>query len=140
MFEMKKEQILKDAQVFEDLDEKFRDALSDVLEQILIGTLGKPGAIATFACLEQNYQLKKENIPENLERFHEGMMQMFGSGTFLIEEYIMEKLRAILFCKQRHHRPMHKSEWRLDFPRYIQNLIFAYTNGVKFFHEEMKKE
>jgi len=140
MFEMKKEQILKDAQVFEDLDEKFRDALSDVLEQILIGTLGKPEAIATFACLEQNYQLKKEIIPENLERFHEGMMQMFGSGTFLIEEYIMEKLRAILFCKQRHHRPMHKREWRLDFPRYIQNLKITYTNGVKFFHEEMKKE
>jgi hypothetical protein len=124
---MKKECASKDALAFEEKDDKFRDALSTVIEQTLIGTLGKPGAKATYLRLKQDYQLKKEMIPEDLERFHTGMMKIFGSGALFIEIYIMEKLYACLFHEDKDLMSKYQNEGQLNFTVYIQNLKNAYA-------------
>lgn len=123
---MEKEQISRNASVFEEKSDEFRDVLSSVIEQVLIGTLGKSGAQTTYHCLEEKYQLRKETIPESLERFHISMMQIFGPGTLLIEEYIMEKLHAILFHEHKDFMSKDENKGQLNFPIYVQNLKTVY--------------
>lgn len=69
---MKKKPAPKDALTFEDGD-KFRHALVNVIEERLIEILCKAGAKVTYLRLEQDYQLMKETIPEDLEKFHSAL-------------------------------------------------------------------
>ena len=110
---------------FKEEDDKFHDTLMNVIEQSLVEALGKPGAKATFLRLEQDCQLKKETIPEDLERFHTCLVKIFGSGALVIEKHIMKRLHASLFHGGSDIGSEKLNEEQLDFTVFIRNLRTA---------------
>ncbi len=116
---------------FKEEDVKFRDTLMSVIELSLIEALGKPGAKATFLRLEQDCELKKETIPEDLERFHTCIVKIFGSGALVIEKHIMKRLHASLFHGGSDIVSEKLSEEELDFTVFIQNLRTASADCEK---------
>lgn len=116
---------------FKEEDDKFHDTLMNVIEQSLVEALGKPGAKATFLRLEQDCQLKKETIPEDLEKFHTCIVKIFGSGALVIEKHIMKRLHASLFHGGSDIGSEKLNEEQLDFTVFIQNLKTASSDCEK---------
>lgn len=112
-------------------DNKFRDTLMNVIEQSLVETLGRSGAKAMFFRLEQDYQLKKETIPENLEIFHKGIIKILGSGALIMEKHIVKALYACLFHEDSDLVSGKQNDEGSNFTVYIQNLRTASTSYEK---------
>jgi len=128
MLKIKKECTAKAASALEEKNDKFRDALSIVVEQVLIGTLGERGAQAIYVHLQQDYQLKKEMMHENLETFHKGLMETIGPGATLIEKCVAEKMYACLFHGDK-DLSINKKGQNFDFHGYMQNLKKTYITA-----------
>jgi hypothetical protein len=109
--------------------EAFDAILSDVINQTLIQILGKSGAKATFFKLEQKYDLKSEMLPNNLEKFHVAMLEIFGPGALLIEEYVVRKLHS-RFHLRGESIPKGEGKGTLNLPDCVENLKIA-LNSVQ---------
>lgn len=63
-----------------------------VLESIDEGlsVVGDKSKEIIYHFLEANYGLKRQDIPANLEKFHECLKTIFGFGAFILEKQIIK--------------------------------------------------
>ena len=54
--------------------------------------LGETPRKAIYYHLDENFQLERENIPEEIEKFARALNAVFGSGAELIEKFIVKEL------------------------------------------------
>jgi hypothetical protein len=62
-------------------------------------TLGESPRSAIYFHLERNWQLKREEIPEKVESFLEGLENIFGPGSRVVERIIVKNLYTRLGLK-----------------------------------------
>jgi hypothetical protein len=86
--------------------------LSSVDEALL--SLGESSRQSIYFHIRKNFQLSRDEIPENLPVFQEGLEKIFGLGARFLEILIMKNLYAKI------GRPfsMEKNE-RLEFIKYV---------------------
>ncbi|MEM3403437.1 MAG: hypothetical protein QXJ17_02635 [Nitrososphaeria archaeon] len=53
-----------------------------------LSVLGEGAKKAVYYYVETYYGLRKEEIPKNLEKFHEALHLLFGVGTYALERHI----------------------------------------------------
>jgi hypothetical protein len=58
--------------------------------------LGETVRATIYQCFESKYQLKREEIPEKLDTFHEALESMTGAGAKAIERQIARDLYSRL--------------------------------------------
>ncbi len=71
--------------------ENFKKVLIEAVDNGLL-TLGKSPRSAIYFRLEKNWQLKREEIPEKVEKFLKGLENIFGPGSRVVEKAIAEDL------------------------------------------------
>jgi|SRR3989337_4215232 len=72
-----------------------REALLEAVDQ----GLAIPGEIvraAIYERIERSYQVKREDIPENLEGFHKALEELLGAGARVIERQIAKNFYSRL--------------------------------------------
>lgn len=86
--------------------------LEAVDEGLLI--LGESGRQAIYFHLQNLYSLKKEDIPNNLKVFADGLRKIFGQGAEVIEKRTIKTLYNKLGINYEEKR-------KLDFLDYVEN-------------------
>jgi len=71
--------------------EDFKKVLIAAVDNGLL-TLGESPRSAIYFHLERNLKLKKEEIPEKVEKFLEGLENIFGPGSRVVERVIVKDL------------------------------------------------
>jgi len=80
-----------------ELEKRIMQCVDDGLE-----VLADSGKKAIYYYLKKNFRLKREQIPQKPEKFCRGLTLMFGEeGAYIIENWIVEKLRMTFHLKQR---------------------------------------
>jgi len=67
-----------------------------------LSIMGVKSKEIVYFFVEKEYGLKREDIPNNLQKFHESLYKIFGFGGFVIEKGIMsflEKKLDVVFPK-----------------------------------------
>ena len=87
-------------------------------------SLGASARLSIYFHLEKNFKVRKDEIPENLERFQMALEKIFGIGSRYIEILIMKSLYAKVGFSQR----MEKNE-QLEFIKYVNAARQNFTLG-----------
>ena len=69
--------------------------VGEVLLQAVDDGLSVPGEIvraAIYQRIERSYQLRREEIPEKLETFHQALQDLIGGGAKVMEKLIAKNL------------------------------------------------
>jgi hypothetical protein len=69
--------------------------VDEVLLQAVDDGLSVPGEIvraAIYQRIERSYQLRREEIPEKLETFHQALQDLLGGGATVMEKLIAKNL------------------------------------------------
>jgi hypothetical protein len=77
----------------EDLKINFETAIIDAIDEVFT-TLGENVKRVIYIFLENNYGIKKEQIPRKIEDFSTAIESIFGDAAKLVELKIMEKLQG----------------------------------------------
>ncbi len=73
------------------LKHKFDRLLMEAIDEGL-STVGESPRRAIYCHLEKSFNIKKEEIPANVEIFESAMEKMFGCGADFLEVLIMKRL------------------------------------------------
>lgn len=71
--------------------EDFKKVFIEAVDNGLLA-LGESPRNAIYFHLERNLKLKKEEIPEKVEKFLEGLENIFGPGSRIVEKVIVKDL------------------------------------------------
>ncbi|MGQ9461324.1 MAG: hypothetical protein ACUVRA_08885 [Candidatus Bathyarchaeaceae archaeon] len=71
---------------------KFEKLLIKSVDDSLKDTFGEVAANIIYKHLEMNHSLKKEEIPNKLEVFIEGLEKYLNSGVIVVEGLVLKKL------------------------------------------------
>jgi len=99
--------------------EEFKKLLLQTIDENLKQIFHETATHIIYQFLENNYSLKREEIPEKLETFMEGLHEFFRSGAHMIEQSILKELHTNLGLK-------YKSREDYRFIDYIDDLENAY--------------
>jgi len=102
-----------------DTKEEFNKLLLQTIDENLKQIFRETATHIIYQFLENNYSLKREEIPEKLETFMEGLHNFFRSGAYMIEQSILEELHVKLGLK-------YKSREGYRFMDYIDDLENVY--------------
>jgi len=58
--------------------------------------LGQSARVAIYECIEKSYQVRRENIPDELLTFHRALQDLLGSGARMMERLIARDLYSRL--------------------------------------------
>jgi hypothetical protein len=72
-----------------------RRALLDAVEQGLLAP-GKIVRAAIYERIEEKYQLKREEIPDELDTFHKALQDLLGKGAHVVRRLIVKDLYSRL--------------------------------------------
>jgi hypothetical protein len=100
--------------------ETFKQILLEAVEEGLL-TLGESGREAVYFHLQNLYGVKKEEIPNKLEEFADGLRKIFGLGAAVIEKAIIKSLYGKIGMK-------HEERKDYSFLRYIRDAETAVKN------------
>ena len=109
-----------DHSVSADTKEEFKKLISQTIDENLKQIFRETATNIIYQFLEKNYSLKREEIPEKLEIFMEGMQEFFRSGSRMIEQSILEELHVNLGLK-------YKIREGYRFTDYIDDLENVYS-------------
>ena len=81
--------------------EEFRKQLSNyvidyTVEKSLKQVFGETSTRLIYDYFESNHHLRREDIPENLEKFFSSLKDMYGFGARLLEKLVLKKLHTQL--------------------------------------------
>jgi len=110
-----------------DTKEEFNKLLLQTIDENLKQIFRETATHIIYQFLENNYSLKREKIPENLETFMEGLREFFRSGAHVIEQSILVELHMKLGLK-------YKSREGYGFMDYLddlENVYHAIRNSAK---------
>jgi hypothetical protein len=102
-----------------DTKEEFKKLLLETIDENLKQIFRETATHIIYQFLENNYSLKREEIPEKLETFMEGLHAFFRSGSLMIEQSILKELHMKLGLK-------YKSKEDYGFMDYIDDLEKIY--------------
>lgn len=107
---------LKSAVDWFDMDAKSKGFDKLLLGSIddALGALGESAKQSVYIHIERNFRIARNEIPENLSQFQEGLEKIFGMGARLLEILIMKNL----YSKIGHEFNMDKNQ-QLEFIRYV---------------------
>ena len=107
---------LKTAVDWFDMDAKSKGFNKLLLGSIddALGALGESAKQSVYIHIERNFRIARNEIPENLSQFQEGLEKIFGMGARLLEILIMKNL----YSKIGHEFNMDKNQ-QLEFIRYV---------------------
>jgi hypothetical protein len=71
---------------------KLNDVIVNTVDEELKKIFGETAALIIYGYLEDNLSLKRENIPEKIGLFSEGLDKFFGSGAYMLEKTILLNL------------------------------------------------
>jgi len=92
-----------------DFDKLLLGSIDDAL-----GSLGESAKQSVYIHIERNCRIARNEIPENLSQFQEGLEKIFGMGARLLEILIMKNL----YSKIGHSFDMDKNQ-QLEFIKYV---------------------
>lgn len=72
-------------------EDQFKKILIESIDHALL-ILGTSIQKSIYFHLKKDYSLTRENIPENMEAFSNGLKSIFGAGGLVIERLILENL------------------------------------------------
>jgi len=102
-----------------DTKEEFKKLLLQTIDENLKHIFRETATHIIYQFLENNYSLRREEIPEKLETFMEGLQEFFRSGAHVIEQSILKELHANLGLK-------YKSREDYRFVDYVEDLENVY--------------
>jgi len=102
-----------------DTKEEFKKLLLQTIDENLKQIFQETATHIIYQFLENNYSLKREEIPEKLETFMEGLHEFFRSGAHMIEQSILKELHMNFGLK-------YKSREGYRFTDYIDDLVNVY--------------
>jgi hypothetical protein len=108
-----------DYSVSADTKEEFKKLLLKTIDENLKQVFQETATHIIYQFLENNYSLKREEIPEKLETFMEGLHEFFRSGAHVIEQSILKELYVNFGLK-------YKSREGYRFIDYIDDLENVY--------------
>jgi len=108
-----------DYSVSVDAKEEFKKILLQTIDENLKQIFQETATHIIYQFLENNYSLKREEIPEKLETFMEGLQEFFRSGAHVIEQSILKELYSNLGLE-------YKSREGCRFLDYIDDLENVY--------------
>jgi len=108
-----------DYSVSADAKEEFKKILLQTIDENLKQIFQDTATHIIYQFLENNYSLKREEIPEKLGTFMEGLQKFFRSGAHMIEQSILKELHVNLGLK-------YKSREGYRFADYIDDLENVY--------------
>ena len=82
-----------------DNKEEFKKFLLQTIDENLKQIFRETATHIVYQFLENNYSLKRKEIPEKLETFIEGLREFFRSGAHMIEQSILKEMHANLGLK-----------------------------------------
>ncbi len=86
-------------------------------------SLGEAAKQSIYLHIESNYKIPRNEIPENLKQFHEGLEKIFGIGASYLEILIMKNL----YAKIGHNFTMEKNN-QLEFVKYVEATKRSFIN------------
>lgn len=115
----------KDEYKLEVDNERFEKVLLKCIDRALL-ILGESPRKAIYFHLEKRERVKREEIPEKLDEFIEGLRAIFGSGSFLIEKRIVEELFKEFEIPYPHRENSHDLVESLN---YVANVLVRKNKG-----------
>jgi hypothetical protein len=110
-----------------DTKEEFKKFLLQTIDKNLKQIFREPATHIIYQFLEKKYSLKREEIPEKLETFMEGLQDFFRSGSRMIEQSILEELHVKLGLKYKGRK-----DYRfIDYIDDLGNIYHAIRNPPK---------
>ena len=91
----------------------FKRILLEAVDEGL-SSLGESSKVAVYFHLQKNFNVRKEEIPCNVEAFAEAMEKIFGQGATFLEILIMKRLHEKVRLNLRGH-----SFQSLEFTEYV---------------------
>jgi len=79
--------------------EEFERILMETIDESMVQVFGKTSTGVIYDFIKENHDLRKEDIPENLEIFSSSLEKMFGFGATLLEKLVLKKLYTKLGLK-----------------------------------------
>jgi hypothetical protein len=73
-------------------ENEFDKLLLETIDNSLKDLFTENAASAIYAFLESNYTLNRQEIPEKLDVFTEGLHRFLSTGAFTVERVILENL------------------------------------------------
>ena len=107
---------------------RLQNTLLESVDEGLLA-LGETGREALYQCIQSKYQLTREEIPDNLETFHQALQDL-DAGAKIIEKLIVKNLYTTLGLKF-----TERANWTLI--DHVNNLRQA-MNGPVSEHREDK--
>jgi len=74
--------------------EKFNKLLLKIIDEELKQIFGESATLIIYNYLENNYSLKREEIPEKIEVFTRGLEEFLGSGAQVVQKITLQKLSS----------------------------------------------
>ena len=93
----------------------FEETVNEVVNDTLNEVFTEIATKVIFQHLEMNYQLKPENVAENIDAFKEGLERFLSSGALAIEGIIVKRL-----YRRFHMKYKNRDGW--TFADYIKDL------------------
>ena len=109
------------------LEEKIKRCLLEAIDESMVHILGETATQAIYFYLEHDEHLKREDIPDNLEKFVSALEKVFSVGALVIEKTIMENLYSRLSPKNKNLRLRYETKEQFNFIDYINELRRAFT-------------
>ena len=110
-----------------DTKEEFKKLLLQTIDENLKQIFQETATHIIYQFLENKYSLKREEIPEKMETFMEGLQEFFRSGSRMIEQSILKELHMKLGLKYKSRR-----DYRfMDYIDDLENVYHAIRNPPK---------
>lgn len=103
-------------------EEEFNKILLDAIDQGIKRILGETAAQSIYFYLQRDEQLRREDIPNNLEKFLFTLERIFNVGALVIEKAIMEGLYLRLRRRNKNLVLEYKDTEQFNFIGYINDL------------------
>lgn len=110
-----------------DTKEEFKKLLLQTIDENLKQIFQETATHIVYQFLENSYSLKREEIPEKLETFMEGLHQFFHSGSLMIEQMILKEIHMKLGLKYK----IRKDYRFVDYIDDLENVYYAIKNPSK---------
>ena len=75
-----------------ELEEKLDDLILNTIEKILLDIFGKKSLNSILLIMKKNYSLEWKDIPDRVDVFSKALHKIFGKGSVIIENQIIENL------------------------------------------------
>lgn len=105
-----------------DFDELLLNSIDDAFL-----SMGEAVKKSIYCHIEKHFKVSRQEIPQNLPQFQEGLERIFGVGARFLEILIMKNLYAKIGCSLK----LGKSSRQLEFVKYVDAARQSFMKGCE---------